>query len=72
MGEIILFQVILPVLSVIWQSKLTLISNAEDDTAYYINTAEDLWKFAEEVNDGNKFEGITVYLAKSNVKMCKS
>ena len=29
---------------------------------YYINTAQDLWDFAEEVNNGNTFEGVTVSL----------
>lgn len=29
---------------------------------YYINTAQDLWDFAAEVNNGNTFEGITVEL----------
>ena len=29
---------------------------------YYINTAQDLWDFAEEVNNGNTFEGVTVFL----------
>ena len=29
---------------------------------YYIETTQDMWDFAEEVNNGNTFKGITVYL----------
>ena len=32
------------------------------ENKYYINTAQDLWDFAEEVNNGNTFEGVTVSL----------
>lgn len=32
------------------------------ENEYYINTAQDLWDFAEEVNNGNTFEGVTVSL----------
>lgn len=35
---------------------------AEEDVERYINTAQDLWDFAEEVNSGNTFDGVTVYL----------
>ena len=39
------------------------VNGAENESeAYYINTAQDLWDFATEVNGGNTFEGVTVYL----------
>lgn len=59
---ILLLQIVLPMVSIIFESGLTLISNAQDNTEYYINTAQDLWDFAAEVNNGNTFEGVTVYL----------
>lgn len=36
------------------------IENTESE--YYINNAQDLWEFADKVNNGNTFEGVTVYL----------
>ena len=60
-ATIMLLQILLPMLSIIFESGITLISRAEGD-AQYINTAQDLWDFAEEVNNGNTYEGITVYL----------
>lgn len=67
---ILLMQIILPMLTVIWESSITLISNAEDSTEYYINSEQDLWDFAKEVNSGNTFEGITVYLTKDIDLVC--
>ena len=40
--------------------KNSYIENTESE--YYINNAQDLWEFANKVNNGNTFEGITVYL----------
>ncbi|MGN1310222.1 MAG: bacterial Ig-like domain-containing protein [Clostridia bacterium] len=57
---IIVAQVLMPILSIIWQSEFTIFSVAA--TEYYINTAQDLWNFAAEVNNGNTFNGVTVYL----------
>lgn len=62
LAVIMLLQIILPMVSIIWKSGFTIISNAEDSTEYYINTAQDLWDFAAEVNNGNTFEGVTVNL----------
>jgi len=59
---ILLLQIILPMVSIIFESSLTLISRAEGDAQRNINTAQDLWDFAAEVNNGNTFEGITVNL----------
>ena len=57
---ILVLQIVLPVLTVL--SKMMLKSIAYDGTEYYINTAQDLWDFAEKVNNGDTFEGVTVYL----------
>lgn len=40
--------------------KNSYIENTESE--YYINNAQDLWEFADKVNNGNTFEGVTVYL----------
>lgn len=62
---IIIVQVLIPVLSIIWQNRFTTFSIAADEEGekeYYINTAQDLWNFAEKVNSGDNFQGKTVYL----------
>ncbi len=59
---ILILQIMLPMLTVIWENALTLKSVAYDGTEYYINSAQDMWDFAEKVNSGDTFEGVTVYL----------
>ena len=62
LAVILIIQVMLPTLSIIFENGLTLKSIANSENEYYINTEEDLWNFAEEVNNGNTFEGVKVYL----------
>lgn len=62
---IIVTQVLMPILSIIWKSEFTIYSmavDAEGETEYYINTAQDLWEFAEKANNGDNFGGKVVYL----------
>lgn len=59
---ILILQIALPMFSILFESRMTLISRAEEDNVYYIDTAQELWDFATEVNNGNTFEGVTVYL----------
>lgn len=59
---IIVLQAILPILNVMFESKLTSTAIANTESEYYINTAQDMWDFAKEVNSGNTFEEVTVYL----------
>lgn len=59
---ILLLQLIIPIMSIMVESGITLNAIASNENEYYINTAEDLWKFAEKVNGGDTFKGITVYL----------
>ena len=37
-------------------------SDNEEESKYYINTAQDMWDFAEKVNNGESFKDIEVYL----------
>ena len=62
LAVILILQIILPMLTIIWENALTLKSVAYDGTEYYINSAQDMWDFAEKVNNGDTFEGVTVYL----------
>ncbi len=62
LAVILILQMILPMLTIICESVLTLKSVAYDGTKYYINTAQDMWEFATKVNSGDTFEGVTVYL----------
>lgn len=61
---ILLSQIVLPQISVVIENGkiLQFMANNEEESEYYINTAQDMWDFAEEVNNGNTFNGITVYL----------
>lgn len=59
---ILILQIAFPILSVTIESALTPKSIAYDGTEYYINTAQDMWDFAELVNSGDTFKGVTVYL----------
>ena len=62
LAVILILQIMLPMLTVIWENALTLKSVSYDGTEYYIDSAQDMWDFAEKVNNGDTFEGITVYL----------
>ena len=61
---ILLMQIILPMLTIMLENVLTQKSIAYGGTKYYINSAQDMWEFAELVNNGDTFEGVTVYLTK--------
>ena len=62
---ILIIQILLPILTIIVENGFTLMSEAAVyavDDSYIINSEQDLWNFASEVNNGNTFEGITIYL----------
>ena len=59
---ILILQIVLPVVNIIWKNSFTIVSRAIENDAYNIDTAQDLWNFAAEVNNGNTFEGATVNL----------
>ena len=61
---ILITQILVPAINIILENNLTLISVAADGENIYINTAQDLWDFAAEVNSGNAFSGKTIYLTK--------
>lgn len=67
---ILLIQVVFPMINIINKNILTLTVKANTENIYYINTAQDLWDFAKEVNEGNTFKGRTVYLTKDIVLEC--
>ena len=50
------------VILTITEGKLKGLTLKTNINTYYINTAKDLWDFAEEVNSGNSFKNTTIYL----------
>ncbi len=54
---IMLLQIILPGINILNSSVM-----ADNPEEYYIGTEQELWNFANEVNEGNTFDGTTVYL----------
>ena len=72
--SVIVLQIVLPIVSVMLINSFTVVSNAAVYVvdSYEINTEQDLWDFASEVNNGNTFEGVNIYLNKDIKLSCSN
>ena len=68
---ILLFQIILLVIGIIFNTN-TIKATTDTETKYYISNEQELKTFAEAVNNGNTYEGVTVYLTKDIALSCSA